>query len=62
VLEALRSATSVNAELLRRGDLGRIGPGAAGDLVLLDGDPFDDPASLWDLARPRRIVQAGAFV
>ena len=62
VLDALRSATSVNAELLRRGDLGRIGPGAAGDLVLLDGDPFDDPATLWDPARPRRIVQAGAFV
>lgn len=62
MLDTLRSATTVNADLVRRADLGRIALGAAGDLMLLDGDPFEDPAVLWDAMRPRRIVQAGAFL
>ena len=39
-LALLRAATSVNAELLGRDDLGRIGPGAVADLLVLDGDPL----------------------
>jgi imidazolonepropionase-like amidohydrolase len=62
VLDTLRAATSVNADLLQRDDLGRIAPGMAADLVLLDGDPFEDPSVLWDAARPRTVVRAGAVV
>jgi imidazolonepropionase-like amidohydrolase len=39
----LRSATSVNAALLRKvGELGVIKPGALADLILVDGDPIAD--------------------
>lgn len=62
VLDTLRSATSVNAELLGRDDLGRIRPGARGDVVILGGDPFEDPSLLWDDAHPRTVVQAGAVI
>lgn len=42
-LEAIRSATSINAELLgRSADLGRIAPGMWADLVVLDADPARD--------------------
>ena len=38
-LALLKVATSVNAELLGRDDLGRIRSGAVADLLVLDGDP-----------------------
>ena len=42
-LEILRSATSINAEILQRsGDLGHIVPGATADLILVRGDPTVD--------------------
>ena len=41
-LEALRAATSVSAERFRIKDRGRIRPGFAADLVLVDGDPSVD--------------------
>ena len=44
--DILRSATSVNADLLRRPDLGRIAPGATADLILVAGDPLADIACL----------------
>ena len=59
VYEALRSATSTNAALLRREDLGRIAEGACADLVILDGDPFEDPSVLWDGSRNRTVIKAG---
>ncbi|RFA09804.1 amidohydrolase [Subtercola boreus] len=62
VADVLRSLTSVNASLLQRTDIGRIAPGAAGDLLLLDGNPFDDSALLWDQSRPRQVVQSGLLV
>ncbi len=41
--DVLRSATTVNAELLNRsGELGVIAPGAVADLLLVDGDPLRD--------------------
>lgn len=61
VLDALRSATSVNAQLLGRDDLGRIGPGAAGDLILFDGDPFADASLLWN-EKGRTVIRAGVVV
>lgn len=59
VLEALRSMTSVNAELLQDPDIGRIGAGAHADVLILDGNPFEDPAVLWDATRPRTVIQGG---
>jgi imidazolonepropionase-like amidohydrolase len=61
-LDTLRSATAVNAELIRCPDLGRVGVGAAGDLVVLDGDPFRDPAVLWKETQRRIVVKAGVPV
>src|SRR5579864_6015346 len=41
--EVIRSATTVNAELLNRvGELGVIAPGARADLIVVDGDPLAD--------------------
>lgn len=61
-LEALRSATSVNATLLGRDDVGRVGEGARGDLLVLDGDPFGDPSLLWSRAEGRTVVLGGRVV
>jgi imidazolonepropionase-like amidohydrolase len=60
-LAALRSATSVNAEIIGRSDLGRIEVGAAADLVILDGDPFDDPSILWAGPERRTVIQGGSL-
>jgi imidazolonepropionase-like amidohydrolase len=47
--DIVRSATAVNADLLRRPDLGRIAVGATADLIVVDGDPLADVSVL---ARP----------
>jgi len=62
VYDALRSATSTNAALLRREDLGRITEGACADMVILDGDPFEEPSVLWDGSRNRTVIKAGHVV
>lgn len=47
--EVIASATSVNAEILRReGELGVIAPGALADLLVVDGDPLADLGLLQD--------------
>lgn len=61
-LEVLKSLTSVNAEILQRPDLGSIEAGATGDLLLLDGNPFDDPSVVWDESRPRTVIQGGMAI
>ena len=41
--DIIRSATSVNAELLNRpGEIGIIAPGACADLIVVDGNPLAD--------------------
>ena len=62
VLETLRSLTSVNAELLQDPSIGSIGAGMAGDAVILDGDPFVDPAVLWDHNRSRTVIHDGRII
>ncbi|QDO89577.1 amidohydrolase family protein [Ornithinimicrobium ciconiae] len=57
--ETLRSATSVNADLIGRADLGRITTGAVADLVLVDGDPLTDIEVLASPEAPREVWQAG---
>ncbi|MGF1665356.1 MAG: amidohydrolase family protein [Acidimicrobiia bacterium] len=59
-LQVLRSATSVNADLLQRPDLGRVAVGSPGDLVVFDRNPFDDASVLWD--EPARTVVQGGLV
>jgi imidazolonepropionase-like amidohydrolase len=59
VRNALRSATSVNADLIGRPDLGRVRVGSVADLLVVDGDPFTEPAVLWG---PRRTVVQGGVV
>lgn len=46
-IDVLRSATSVNAEIIQRsGELGTVAPGALADLVVVDGNPLEDIALL----------------
>jgi imidazolonepropionase-like amidohydrolase len=62
ILTALRSATSVNADLIGRTDLGRVQPGCVADLLSVDGNPVEDPAVLWSAAARRTVVQGGRVV
>ena len=57
--DALRSATSVAADTLSRGDLGRITEGALADLVVLTRDPLADVSAL---RAPLLVVQDGRVV
>jgi imidazolonepropionase-like amidohydrolase len=61
VLDTLRAATSVNAGLLGRDDVGHVRPGAAADLLIFDTDPFETAGALWD-QDGRTILQAGRMV
>lgn len=48
-VDILRSATSVNADILMRShDLGRVAPGALADLIVVEGDPLTDISILED--------------
>jgi imidazolonepropionase-like amidohydrolase len=58
-LAVLRSATSVNADIIGRADLGRLQVGAVADLVVLDGNPLDDPSVLWSGPDRRTVIQQG---
>src|ERR1700722_3339114 len=59
----LRSATSVNAEIVMEPHLGKIQPGCCADILIVDGDPLED---IGVLARDGRslsaIMKAGKFV
>lgn len=59
-LDALRSATSVNADLIGRSDLGRVKVGSVADLLILPGNPFETPSLLW--GPDREVIQAGVPV
>jgi imidazolonepropionase-like amidohydrolase len=62
-IDVLKSATSVNAELLQmEGQLGCIKPGAHADLLLVDGDPLRDLTLFQDLANLPIVMKAGRFV
>jgi imidazolonepropionase-like amidohydrolase len=58
-LAALRAATATGAELLRLDDVGTVEPGKRADLLLVDGDPVEDPSAL--LGR-KRVWLGGAPV
>lgn len=59
----LQSATSVNAELIgEAGRLGIIAPGAAADLVVVDGNPLDDLALLGGQGRFLPLIMKGGTI
>lgn len=59
-VDALRSATSVNAEIVQmQGRLGQITPGAFADMILLAGDPMTDLALFDDPLRNILLVVKG---
>ena len=62
-VEILKSATSINAELLQRpGELGVISAGALADIIVVDGDPLEDLGLLQDQgAHIPVIMQDGRF-
>jgi imidazolonepropionase-like amidohydrolase len=62
--EIIRSATLVNAEIVRQtGKLGELVPGAFADLLVVDGDPYRDLGVFRsDGGRLDAIVANGAFV
>ncbi|HBN6128957.1 TPA: amidohydrolase family protein, partial [Clostridioides difficile] len=63
-LEALRSATTVAAEIVNmQGQLGVIAVGAIADLVVLDGNPLEDIGVVADEgARVEYVLQRGTLV
>jgi imidazolonepropionase-like amidohydrolase len=62
-IDVLRSATSVNAELIgQAGRLGSVKPGALADLIVVEGNPLDDLSVLADPARHLRLVIRGGEV
>jgi imidazolonepropionase-like amidohydrolase len=62
--EVLRSATVVNAQILRQeGKLGELVPGAHADLLVVDGDPLSDLGVFQDKGvRLAAIMKGGRFV
>jgi imidazolonepropionase-like amidohydrolase len=59
-LEALTAATSTNARILRLdSQTGALRKGLAADLVVLDGNPMDQPEVFSDAAKIRLVVLGG---
>jgi imidazolonepropionase-like amidohydrolase len=62
-IDILRSATSINAEIIqRKGDLGVIAPGAKADMILIDGNPFEDIAILERYRSHMPLILKGGVV
>ena len=58
--EIIHSATIVNAEILQRaGELGELTPGAFADLIVVDGDPFEDLGLFQDEGRHLSAIMKG---
>ncbi len=55
----LRSATSVNAEILMEPELGKIQPGCQADLLVVDGDPLADIQVLAQDGRSLTAIMKG---
>jgi imidazolonepropionase-like amidohydrolase len=59
----IRSATSINAELLNHaGLLGTIAPGAYADLLVVDGDPLGDLTIMTDPQRHLKLIMKGGII
>ena len=60
--EAISAATAGSARALGLADRGTIEAGKAADMVVVDGDPLEEPALLCDLERIWLVVRAGVDV
>ncbi len=61
--EILRSATVVNAEIVRRvGELGVIAPGALADILIVDGDPLRDLSLLEEQGKHLPLIMKGGRI
>ena len=61
-LEALRAATSVAALAINRPNLGVLASGRSADVLIFNGDPIADIASLQDHARIVAVLKEGELV
>ena len=62
-LQILRSATSVNADLLgMQGEIGRIAPRSRADLLVIEGDPMTDIAVLDNAQNVKLVVRGSAIL
>lgn len=62
-IDVLRSATSVNAEILQKqGELGCITTGALADILLLDFDPFEDLTPFRDSGNSILLLMKGGKI
>jgi imidazolonepropionase-like amidohydrolase len=61
-LEALRAATSIAARAIKRPDVGVLEAGRHADVLVFDGDPIADIASLQDHDRIVAVLQGGELV
>ena len=59
---AIRAATAGSACALGLSDVGTIEPGRVADLLVVDGDPLEDPSTLLEPERVRLVLQAGRVV
>jgi len=59
---AIRAATAGSACALGLTDVGTVEPGMVADLLVVDGDPLDDPSILLEPDRVRLVIQAGRVV
>jgi len=58
--DILRSATSINAEILQQsGRLGVIAPGALADMIVCEGNPLEDVTLLSDPQKNLRLIMKG---
>ncbi|MBW3536605.1 MAG: imidazolonepropionase [Actinobacteria bacterium] len=60
--EAVRAATAGGAKALRRDDIGIVGPGARGDLVVIDGEDWVDLAYHPGMDTIAHAVKEGSIV
>ena len=62
-IDVLRSATSVNAEILNmEGELGCVAPGAYADIILLETNPLDDFSVFESHSQMPLIMKGGKWV
>ena len=61
-LELMRSLTSRNAEILETEKHGWVKPNMTGDLLVLDGNPFESPTTLWTQSEGRVVIKAGQVI
>jgi imidazolonepropionase-like amidohydrolase len=61
-VKILRSATSVNAEILMEPKLGKIQPGCHADILIVDGDPLTDINVLAQGGRGLSVIMKGGQI